>query len=510
MKNKRLIQYSLALIFILNTVVGIYGQSTKQNADLTTPFNTIYNHLFYLQPEQYRPALSSQSFSLAKDSLASINNAIHLKQILDARGLYVYMSTIPDKVNFIDSLSGKSIFTPFPNKLPDVYLQKIEDKWLYSEETNHQIPLLLRKTFPFGSHRLVQYFSNKQQSSFLGLAIWQYIALLILLFLAFILYKLLSGIIHFAYRKMLGTRFQKIIAFDSDHKLSNPLSIIFVLYIVRLFLPILQLNVRWTEYIIVGLNIAIAIIVGLLIFRLIDVLIYHFSKIADKTESKLDEQLIPIIHRLLKILVFIITFMYVLNLLHVNITALIAGVSIGGLALALAAQDTVKNFIGSVMIFLDAPFQIGDYIIVNGMEGTVVEVGFRSTKIQTIDSSIITIPNGSLSSTSLTNKGVRTHRLFDSVITLSYNTKQDKIKAFISGLKNIIEQDSKIENEGYYVHLKELNSSSIDIMFRAKLITTAYDTELMIKENILFSIIELAEELGVDFAFPSQSIYIEK
>ncbi len=500
--------FILIVIFLnLGTHSSLWAQNPS--TDLSTPNKSIYNHLFYLQSEQYDVNQSSLSFALAADSIEATSSAVKLKQILDSRGHYVYMSTVPDKPDYRDTLTGRSIYIPFPDELPEVYLEKLNSQWLYSEETINQIPSLYKKTYPFGSHKLVEYFGNSNQQTIFGVAVWQFVLALVFFFVAFLIYRLLSLLIHTIYGRLTKTRFSKIITFDKDNRLSNPLSVVATLYLIRLFLPILQLDVRWSGYLIVGLNIAISIILGLVMIRLVDVLVHYFSKYADSTESKLDEQLMPILEKLLKSIIFIVTLMYVLSLLHVNITALIAGVSIGGLALALAAQDTVKNFIGSLMIFIDAPFQIGDYIIVSGMEGTVVEVGFRSTKIQTIDSSIITIPNGTLSNNSMVNKGMRKSRLFNTTLTLTYQTKPAKIKTFIAGLKSIIMDHTHTDKTNYYVHLINLNSSSIDVLFRTKLNTLSYDEELVIKEELLFSIIELAEDLGVDFAFPSQSIYIE-
>ena len=196
--------------------------------------------------------------------------------------------------------------------------------------------------------------------------------------------------------------------------------------------------------------------------------------------------------------------------MNVNVTALIAGVSIGGLALALAAQDTVKNLIASALIFVDKPFQIGDYVIAGGQEGTIVEVGFRSTRIQQVDTSIITIPNGTIANMPITNLGVRQSRLFNIMIGVTYDTPPEKIEAYIGQLKELVLNHPRTKNEPFYVHLREMAGSSINIMFRCYIDTTAFPEELQIKEEIYLEIIRIAQQLGVNFAFPSQSIYIEK
>jgi MscS family membrane protein len=210
------------------------------------------------------------------------------------------------------------------------------------------------------------------------------------------------------------------------------------------------------------------------------------------------------------LVIFVGALLQILSLFEVNITALIAGVSIGGLAIALAAQDAVKNFIGSIMIFADKPFQIGDYIVGSGFEGEVKEVGFRTTRIQALDTSIVAVPNGSIANMNIENKGVRVMRLFNTVINLTYESKPEQLKNYVSDLKQLIIDHPRVADENYYVHIKELANSSINVMFRAYLNVPGYADELALKEELIYVIMELAEKNGLDFAFPSQTVYMKK
>jgi MscS family membrane protein len=230
--------------------------------------------------------------------------------------------------------------------------------------------------------------------------------------------------------------------------------------------------------------------------------------LAEGTESRMDEQLIPIIRRSLKVIFVSLGILHILSLLDVNIAALIAGVSIGGLALALAAQDTVKNLIGSAMIFFDRPFQIGDYITGAGLEGTVTEVGFRTTRIQILDTSIISVPNGTIANEAITNKGVRVFRIYNTNLGITYDTPPDLIEKFIQALEQIILNHPKTRKEGYYVKLSNFDASSISILFRAYLAVGTYDEELQSKQDLMFAILRLADQIGVSFAFPSSTIYM--
>ena len=207
------------------------------------------------------------------------------------------------------------------------------------------------------------------------------------------------------------------------------------------------------------------------------------------------------------VIVIVSTFI-ILDLLNVNVTALIAGISIGGLALALAAKDTVQNLFGSAMIFIDRPFQVGDYILAGGHEGTVVEVGFRSTRIMQIDTSIVSIPNGAVADMPLTNLGVRLSRLFNITIGVTYETPPDLIQEYIARLKQLILDHPKTNDDPFYVNLSGLADSSISIMFRCQVQVESYAEDVVVKEELLFSIIRLAEEMGVEFAYPTTTVHM--
>ena len=161
------------------------------------------------------------------------------------------------------------------------------------------------------------------------------------------------------------------------------------------------------------------------------------------------------------------------------------------------------------MIFLDKPFQVDDWIEIDNMAGTVLEVGFRSTRIQQLDTSIISIPNGIISNKALVNKGLRVSRLFETTIGLAYDTPRHYLEAYIHGLREIAKVHPKITGN-QYIYLKSLGSYSIDVLFRVYLKTDVYAEELELKEQLLFQMMALADTLGVRFAFPSQTLYIEQ
>jgi MscS family membrane protein len=478
---------------------------------LESPYNTIYAHLYYLQPDSYRPALAAKTLYGIADSTKAVKAAIKLKQILDGKGLYVQPNLLPQEPNYIDSLTEKPFYTPFPNELPEVFLEKIDDKWYYSKLSVDQIPVLHKSVYPFGADLLLKIMPRFGHNKILGLAIWQYLGILILLLLAFIAHFMLSRILSPVVRRLSRSKlYPSLISTDLIWKIARYVSLFFIVRLIGLFLPALQLPIAASSFGVTTIKVVSTILIVIIALRILDIIMLYATRATTKTENKLDEQLMPIVTRILQAMIIIGGIIQILRMLDVNVTALIAGVSIGGLALALAAQDTVKNLIGSAMIFIDRPFQIGDYIQGGGVEGTVVEVGFRTTRIKQIDSSIIAVPNGNIANMAITNLGVREFRLLNMNLGLTYDTSPEAIEQFIVALKELIESHPKTLKEGYYVHLKNLSDSSLDIMFRVYLKVEDYATELITKEELMLSILRLAEQKGVSFAFPSTSVYIEK
>ena len=140
-----------------------------------------------------------------------------------------------------------------------------------------------------------------------------------------------------------------------------------------------------------------------------------------------------------------------------------ATLSIGGLAFALAAQDTIKNFFGSLMIFVDKPFQVGQWITAPGIDGTVEEVGLRSTRIRTFSNSLIYVPNGKLADATIDNHGLRAYRRFSTQLAITYDTPPELIEVFVEGLRKIVLDHPTTWKDNFHIYMNDLNSHSLDI-----------------------------------------------
>ena len=198
-----------------------------------------------------------------------------------------------------------------------------------------------------------------------------------------------------------------------------------------------------------------------------------------------------------------------LTIFGADVTTVIAGASIGGLAVALASQDTVRNLIGTFMIFLDKPFQIGDWIVGGGVEGTVEEVGFRSSRIRAADTSVFTIPNSKLSEIVINNLGLRLYRRYKTVLGIRYDTPPELIEAFVKGVRALVDTHPDTRSEDYNVEFTGFGNSALEILLNVYFKNPGWGKEQSSKHRLHIAIVKLAKELGVEFAFPSQTLMIE-
>ena len=255
-------------------------------------------------------------------------------------------------------------------------------------------------------------------------------------------------------------------------------------------------------------SLASALAATLLGFRLVDVGTDYWMDIAERTESKLDDQLVPLARTAGKIFVGSIGLIFILQNLDVNITSLIAGLGIGGIAVALAAQDSIRNLLGGATILADKPFQVGDWVVIGDFEGTVEQVGFRSTRIRTFADSLITVPNARITDTEVNNMGRRTWRRYSTTLGIAYHTDPDRIQAFVEGVRAIIRANPKMRHDYYIVEFITFDDSSLNIMVYTFIQASDWNEEMRTRHIFNLDILRLAERLEVEFAFPTQTLHL--
>jgi MscS family membrane protein len=514
MKHQQLFLVTLFL-FIFSTALFSQADTNlpddldKQSADLSTPYRSIWSHLYFLQSENYDPDEAAKAFMHPSVGLEKAKeSAIKLKQVYDGRGHYIDINRIPDDAAYTDTISKQQIYTPVA-QLPGIYLKKTGQNWLYSLSSIHHIDELHAEVFPFGTDLLLKVLPQSGSFKIIGLYLWQHIGILIIILLSFLLHKLLRFVFsRILYKSATQLGYTKIVR-PYLLPVARPLSLFVVFIFIMIIFPLLQLPVEISKYIYYVFRGILPFFAMLVFYKLVDVFSLYLESIANKNESTLDNTVIPLIRKVLRVFIVIIGGLFILQNLDVNITALLAGISIGGLALALAAQDTLKNFFGSVMIFIDKPFSIGHWISSGEVDGTVEEIGFRSTRVRTFRNSLTYIPNGQLADSTVDNHGLRLYRRFFMNIAITYNTPPDLIEVFVLGLRKIVEKHPDTRKDFYIVEFNEMGDFSLKIMFYIFFAVPTWPEELRARHEVLIEIVRLAERLGVRFAFPTQTVHME-
>lgn len=259
---------------------------------------------------------------------------------------------------------------------------------------------------------------------------------------------------------------------------------------------------------IVGAIINILLIVVL--FKAVDIMSAKLkNRILNRDGNSQLTQFVPILERIMKsILVFFIVASF-LQSHGYSVSSLITGFGITGLAVGFAANATIANVFGTLAIFSDKAYKIGDYIIANGVEGTVEDVNIRSTKIRTLDNFLYIVPNSSVSNGNICNLSAAKKRRIVEVFTLTYDTTNEKLQRAISIVEEILRENPDIYDD-YAVFLDTLADSSINIKCIAYAKTHSYNPLMKIKSGVILEVVKRFRAEGLDFAFPSTSVYVEK
>ena len=244
--------------------------------------------------------------------------------------------------------------------------------------------------------------------------------------------------------------------------------------------------------------------------RLVDRLSDIWWARAQKTESTFDDQLVPVVRKTAKVFLMVVGTVMVVQNLGYSVTSLVAGLGIGGAALALASKDTVANVFGAIVIFVDRPFQVGDWVEIGDLEGTVEEVGLRVTMLRTFANSLLMVPNAQLTTTAINNWSRMRKRRIKMNIGVTYDATPEQIVAGRDAILRIIEQDDRFHHDFYLVRFTDLGDSSLNYFVYCFTTSTDWAEYLAVREEFLLAVMTEFAKIGLSFAFPSQSVYVEK
>lgn len=252
---------------------------------------------------------------------------------------------------------------------------------------------------------------------------------------------------------------------------------------------------------------------GWFVFKLVDVIEIFLNHWTSKTATKLDDQLVPLVRKTLRVFVVIVAVLFVAqNIFELKIGPLIAGLGVGGLAVALAAKDTLSNLFGSVTIFSDRPFHLGDRIKVAGHDGSVEEVGFRSTRIRTLMGHQVIVPNSVMASEVVENIGRRPYLKRVMTISVTYDTVPKKLQRGVEIIREMLEKRSEhfAKDMPPRVYFSAFADSSLDISVYYWFTPPDWWAYLEFNHDFNLELLQRFNEEGIEFAFPTRTLHVKR
>ena len=367
------------------------------------------------------------------------------------------------------------------------------------------------------------------QTEFLGNSLQDYCWFLGAIVVGLLFKKLFSRYLSRLLYKVIGKKDIEIGVEKFNELLSKPIGLFIMLSIIYLGASHIQYPPSWNlgnveEF---GLKMMVSKVYVLIyvisifwiLLKVIDYVGLILFARAEKTENKMDDQLIPFIIEIAKILTYIFALFIIMgNVFDVNITALATGLGIGGIALAMASKESLENLLGSFTIFFDRPFTVGDMVTVGSVTGRVEKVGFRSTRIRTLDRSLVTVPNKKMIDAELDNLGMRPIRRVKFSVGLTYHTSIEQIKKIVADMQTMIDNHPRTTNaegkkskdkEGK-VRFDEFGDSSLNIFVLYYVDSPKWADLIDVRQDVNYKIMEIVKKHNSDFAFPSTTVYLQQ
>jgi len=243
-------------------------------------------------------------------------------------------------------------------------------------------------------------------------------------------------------------------------------------------------------------------------FRLADAFAQLLNELAGRTDSRLDDQLVPLARKALKTFLAILAFILTAQNLGYSVSGLLAGLGIGGLALAMAAKDTLANLFGSLMILVDRPFHVGDWITFDGGDGVVEEIGLRSTRVRTFAKTVVSIPNQSLANATVENHSLMPKRRIKFSLGVTYDATTAQMEELVRRIEAWLRGNPEIDQEFMLVKFTEFNASSLDVFIYCFTVTTDWSRHLSVRQEVNLQAMRIVEELGLSVAFPTRTVHL--
>lgn len=279
-----------------------------------------------------------------------------------------------------------------------------------------------------------------------------------------------------------------------------------------LFFAVIQLGIAREPYDITGFasrafKVALSVIATWMVYRLGDLFSEILRTAFAKTDTELADQFAPLARQSVRILVVVVGAILIIQNLGYSVSSLLAGLGIGGLAVALAAQDTLANFFGTIVMFTDRPFKIGDWVQFKTVDGDVESIGLRTTRIRTWSKSLVVVPNKMLTSEIIENWSAMPKRRVKMTIGVTYDSPPGKVAELVNRIRTLLVEDEGVDQEYMLVNFTGFGPSSLDLFIYYFTKSTVWAEYLDVRERINLKIMKAVESLDLSFAFPSTTIY---
>lgn len=391
----------------------------------------------------------------------------------------------------------------------EVLIQRTRDGnlWRFSSATVARIPALYDE---FGYGRLVDFLPDRFFAvRFLEVQLWQWIGLLVLVFVAYLSSWILTRLGYAVLRPLVGRTKTTI----DDQLLAltvKPVRFGVGLLVVGAASSLLHLAVPAHEFL-QGLVKGLAVFaVAWLLLRMVDVATGVLRDQLERDGKRSAVAVLPLGEKAIKVVLLSFAFIALLQNLGINVTGLIAGLGVGGLAVALAAQKTVENLFGGVSLIVDQPVRVGDFCRFGDKVGTVEDVGMRTTRVRTLDRTVVSIPNAEFAHMQLENFALRDKIRFFTKLGLRYETTADQLRWVLAELKRLLVAHPKIEPDPARIRFIGYGDYSLDLEIFAYVRTPDFNEYLAIQEDLLLRIMDIVDESGTGFAFPSTTTYFAR
>src|SRR3954466_3682033 len=337
------------------------------------------------------------------------------------------------------------------------------------------------------------------------LALWQWLGLPLVAVVAWIASRLLGGATH----AILGRIVKRTeTPFDDEivDGLEGPIALAWFFATLHALVVLLVLPARSEVFATRAVNGGLFIAFFWALFRFVDVGKEAVHRSKWSAENPASRQLLALGSRVAKAIVAAMTIIAVVSALGFPVASLIAGLGIGGLALALAAQKTVENLFGAFAIGFDQPIREGDFVQIDGVKGWVESIGLRSTRVRTSERTVVCFPNGRLAETRTENYAARDRFRFYTILGLTYGTSAAQMRQILAGVEAELRGQPKFHPGGSSVRFKALSESSLDVEVEAFFTTADFAAFTVVRQEMLLRLLEVVERAGADLAFPTRTI----